>query len=327
LLTPNQTKVTGLVRFLATPVFNNDECIMLPAFTMEAMLNTIVEYQVADLTLVPPIVIRFVRDPIVNKYDLSCLRRISSGSAPLSDEIIRLLEKKFPWTGFRQGYGATESCACISAHPPEFYSYKYANTGGTLVASTEAKIVDENGRELGYNQPGEIWARGPQMAMGYLGNEKASKETFDEDGFFHTGDIGSIDEQGFIHVLDRIKEMIKVKGQQVAPAEMEDLLLGHADVEDCAVLGISDDYAGERPKAYVVPKPGRTPSEALGQTLIQYVKEKKSRYKWITEIEFADVIPKSPSGKILRRMLRDKERSGVRSSGIVVKDERERARL
>jgi 4-coumarate--CoA ligase len=323
----NAIQVTGLVRFLTTPLYFNDLCIMLPSFTMPSFLRTVVEYQVADLTLVPPIVIRLVRDPVVNNYDLRCIQRISSGSAPTSDEIIRLLQKKFPWTGFKQGYGATESCACISAHPPDKYDYKYANSGGMLVASTVAKVVDENGKEVGVNETGEIWARGPQMAMGYLGNPEATAETFDADGFFHTGDIGSIDEEGFIHIQDRIKEMIKVKGQQVAPAEMEDLLLGHVEVEDCAVLGILDDYAGERPKAYVVPKPEVKVSEELGMRLMEYVREKKVRYKWIREVEFTKAIPRNPSGKILRRVLKERERSGKGPKGLVVKDERERARL
>ena len=188
---------------------------MLPQFTMELFLATIVEYQVADLTLVPPIVIRLVRDPVVRQYDLSCLKRLCSSAAPLSEEII--------------------------------------------------------------------------------------------------------------HIVDRIKEMIKVKGQQVAPAELEDLLLGHPDVEDCAVLGVPDDYTGERPKAYVVLKRGVPPTELVGKALIRHVQERRIRYKWVREIEFTDVVPKSPSGKILRRVLRDQERSPSR--GFVVKDERERPRL
>jgi len=300
---------------------------MLPSFTMEAFLNAIVEYQIADLTLVPPIVIRLVHDPIVDKYDLRCLKRLSSGSAPISKEIIQRLEKKFPWTGFRQGYGMTESCCCISSHTPEYYSYEYAHTGGLLCASTVAKVIDiATGRELGYNETGEILAKGPQVAMGYLDNPEATAESFDADGFLHTGDVGSVDERGFIHVSDRIKEMIKVKGQQVAPAELEDLLLGHPNVQDCAVLGVPDDYSGERPKAYVTLRPGLEPSEAVAKTLIAYVQGKKVRYKWITEVEFTEAVPKSPTGKLLRRVLKQQDRSGDKR-GLVVRDDRERPRL
>lgn len=323
--------ITGLVRFCNYPVFMNGDSIMLPSFTMEGLLNAIVEYEVPELILVPPIVIRMVRDPIVDRY-LPDLRRIvkrwSSGSAPTAPEIIELLRKKFPGTGFRQGYGATESTACISCHPPSHYDYKYATTGGLLCANTVAKVVDldDPTKELGPGQTGEICAKGPQIAMGYLKNPTATAETF-RDGFLHTGDVGHLDEEGLFHIEDRIKEMIKVKGQQVAPAELEDLLLGHDLVEDCAVLGIQDTYAGERPKAYVVLKKSAQPSRDAGLKLIQFVKEKKVRYKWIAEVEFTDVVPKSPTGKLLRRVLKAKDREKDRVRGVCVRDETERARL
>ncbi|OCT47273.1 4-coumarate--CoA ligase 2 [Cladophialophora carrionii] len=321
--------ITGLVHQMHLPVLLNANVYMLPSFTMDGMLQTVQDYKLEEMLLVPPILIRLVRDEkTLAKYDLSSVKRFSSGAAPLSAEILELLKKRFPGTGFKQGYGMTESCSCITAHPPEKYDYKYAFRVGTIVASTEVKIVDpDTGRECGLNEPGEIWARGPQVVMGYLNNPKATRETFDKDGFLHTGDIGSIDEEGLITITDRLKEMIKVKGIGVAPAELEDLLLGHEDVEDVAVLGISDDYAGERPKAYVVLKPSKRSDDpqAVGKKLIKYVQEKKVRHKWITEIELVEEIPKSPSGKILRRVLRDMAKSG--NKGVVVKDDRERARL
>jgi acyl-CoA synthetase (AMP-forming)/AMP-acid ligase II len=323
--------ITGLVRFCNYPVFMNGDCIMLPSFTMDSMLKAIVEFKIPELILVPPVLIRIVRDPIVDKYlpDLQrIVKRWSSGSAPIAPEIIELLRKKFPETGFRQGYGATESTACISCHPPSHYDYRYATTGGLLCANTVAKVIDldDPTKELGPNQTGEICAKGPQIAMGYLNNPTASAETF-KDGFFHTGDVGHLDEEGLFHIEDRIKEMIKVKGQQVPPAELEDLLLGHDLVEDCAVLGIPDTYAGEKPKAFVVPKQGVEPSKDFGLTLLKFVKEKKVRYKWIVEIEFTGVVPKSPTGKLLRRVLKAKEREKDRVKGIWVRDEGERARL
>lgn len=324
--------ITGLVRFCNYPVLMNGDSVMLPSFTMEAMLKAIVEYRIPELILVPPILIRIVRDSIVDRYlpDLQrIVKRWSSGSAPTAPEIIELLRQKFPNTGFRQGYGATESTACISCHPPSHYDYKYATTGGILCANTVAKVIDLDNpnKELGPNQTGEICARGPQIAMGYLGNPTATAETFDEDGFLHTGDVGYLDEEGLFHIEDRIKEMIKVKGQQVAPAELEDTLLGHNVVEDCAVLGIQDPYAGERPKAYVVLKQGVQPSQAVGKQLLQFIKERKVRYKWATEIEFTDVVPKSPTGKLLRRILKTKDREKGRVRGVCVKDDTERARL
>ncbi|KIX01523.1 uncharacterized protein Z518_09249 [Rhinocladiella mackenziei CBS 650.93] len=320
--------VTGLVRFCTYPIFMNGDSVMLPSFTMESMLRAICEFQIKELILVPPIIIRLVRDKIVDNFDLRHVERWSSGSAPISPEIIALLQKKFPWTGFRQGYGATESTACISAHPPTHYDYRYATTGGMLVANTVAKVIDlTTGEELGANQTGEILARGPQIAMGYLDNPTATAETFDSEGFFHTGDVGHFDSDGLIHIEDRIKEMIKVKGLQVPPAELEDLLLGHPDVEDCAVLGIPDEYAGERPKAYIVLKQGVSESEEMGRQLLKFVRERKVRYKWIVEVEFTTQVPKSPTGKLLRRVLkvRDKEQGSGR--GLKVRDDTQRARL
>jgi 4-coumarate--CoA ligase len=311
--------ITGLVHALHLPILLNAEVYMLSSFTMKSMLDTIVRYQIGELLLVPPILIRLVRDPIVDQYDLSFITRFSSGAAPLSEEIIQLLKKKFPSTGFKQGYGMTESCSCITAHPPEKYDYEHAHKVGTICASTEVKIVDEDGKELGLNQPGELLAKGPQITMGYLNNEKATRETFDKEGYLHTGDQAMVGEDGMVTITDWIKEMIKVKGIGVAPAELEDLLLGHDRVEDVAVLGIQDEYSGERPKAFVVLKGGEKGEEEVGKEILAYVRERKVRHKWVKEVEFVDVIPKSASGKILRRMLRDKAKGGKR--GTVVRDE------
>jgi 4-coumarate--CoA ligase len=302
--------ITGLVHALHLPVLLNAEVIMLPSFTMKSMLDTVVEYQLKELLLVPPILIRLVRDPIVNEYDLSFLRRFSSGAAPLSEEIIQLLKKKFPQTGFKQGYGMTESCSCITAHPPSLYDYKNAHAVGTIVASTTVKIIKDDGSEAGVGEPGEILAKGPQIVMGYLYNNKATSESFDQEGYLHTGDQGMIDENGMITITDRIKEMIKVKGIGVAPAELEDLLLGHPKVSDVAVLGIKDEYSGEVPKAFIVSQNRQMEGHDLGIELINYVKEKKVKYKGVKEVEFIAEIPKSASGKILRRVLRDREKNG-----------------
>ncbi|KAF2687843.1 acetyl-CoA synthetase-like protein [Lentithecium fluviatile CBS 122367] len=317
--------ITGLVHQMHLPILLNAEVIMLPQFTMEGMLNVICEYKLSELLLVPPILIRLVHDPIVDKYDLGHITRFSSGAAPLSEEIIQLLQKKFPNTGFKQGYGMTESCSCITAHPPEKFDYKYAHSGGAIVASTEVKILKEDGTEGDIGEQGEVLARGPQVVMGYLNNPNATRETFDSDGWLHTGDQGMVDSENMIYITDRIKELIKVKGIGVAPAELEDLLLGHSHVEDVAVMGIQDDYSGELPKAFVKLKNGIEQDTAVGRELIAFVQEKKVRHKWVREVEFIGEIPKSASGKILRRVLREKERSGE-GRGVVVKDEN-RAKL
>ncbi|MCJ1275348.1 hypothetical protein MMC21_003150 [Puttea exsequens] len=319
--------ITGLVHALHLPITINAEVYMLPAFTMKDMLDTVVKHQLQELLVVPPILIRLVRDSLVDKYDLSCMRRFSTGAAPLSEEILHLLQRKFPQTKFKQAYGMTESCSCITAHPPEKYDYKYGHTVGTICASTEVKVIDLDGNELGPNEPGEILTRGPQITMGYLDNPKATADTFDNYGWLHTGDQGIIDDEGMLTITDRIKEMIKVKGIGVAPAELEDLLLGHPGIEDVAVMGISDDYSGEVPKAFVVLKGGAHGSPEMEKELRKYVKERKVRHKWIDGgVEFVDAIPKSASGKILRRVLRDQSR--MADKGTKVKDDvKEKAKL
>ncbi|KAK2130593.1 hypothetical protein NOF04DRAFT_1342636 [Fusarium oxysporum II5] len=313
--------ITGIIHQLHLPIHLNANVYVLSKFTLDSLLQTVSENKIKELLIVPPILIRLVREPeIVAKYDLSHVERFSSGAAPLSREILDLLEKAFPGTGFKQGYGMTESCSAIVSHPPSKYAYKYADRVGMLVGSTEVRIVDlETGKDCDVGKSGEIWARGPQMAMGYLDNPKATLETFDKDGFLHTGDIGHFDDEGLLSITDRLKEMIKVKGIGVAPAELESILLGHPHVNDVAVCGIPDERAGERPKAFVVLKSEEAsrPIEAARE-IFEHVKKEKARYKWLQEIEIVSMIPKSPAGKILRRKLREMATSD--NKNIVVKD-------
>lgn len=218
----------------------------------------------------------------------------------------------------------TESCSVITAHPPSKYVYKYADKVGMLVASTEVKVVHpDTGAECDINEAGEIWARGPQVAMGYLGNPQATAKTFDKNGFLHTGDIGKFDGEGMLSIIDRIKDMIKVNGIGVAPAELENVLLGHPAVSDAAVCGIPDNRAGERPKAFVVVKSSPRENAEVAEQLIEYVKTRKARHKWIAEVEVVPTIPKSASGKILRRQLATK--SG--QNGATFRDRSRRAKI
>lgn len=317
--------ITGIVHQLHVPILLNAQVYVLPSFSLPKLLEAVSTYEVKELLLVPPILIQLVRGQAdLTRYDLSKIERFSSGAAPLSQEILNLLEQKFPGTGFKQGYGMTESCSVITAHPPSKYAYKYAHKVGMVVASTEVKVVHpDTGAECGVDEPGEIWARGPQVAMGYLGNPKATAETFDKDGFLHTGDIGQFDGEGWLSIIDRIKDMIKVNGIGVAPAELENVLLGHPAVSDAAVCGILDDRTGERPKAFVVVKPSPRENSEVAEDLIQYVKTRKARHKWIAEVEIVSIIPKSPSGKILRRKLGNK--SGQK--GAVFRDKQLRAKM
>ena len=209
----------------------------------------------------------------------------------------------------------TETTSIISTFPPSLYDIKYAYSVGQLIANTEIRIRNEGGSDAGIGESGEILVKGPQVVMGYLDNETATRETFDFDGgWLRTGDLGSIDERGIVTIHDRIKEMIKVKGIAVAPSELEDLLLGHEKVQDVAVIGVPDEYSGELPKAFVMLKKDVKSAavddeeEIVKEEIRKYVQERRIRYKWVREIEIVESIPKSASGKILRKELREKER-------------------
>ncbi|XWW92340.1 hypothetical protein V2A60_000263 [Cordyceps javanica] len=295
---------SGLVRAQVHCLVSHTSIAVVPRFTMPALLSAISTYRIAEVNLVPPILIRLAHDPTVGDYDLSCVERWATGAAPVSPEVLALLARRFPGTGFKQGYGMTETTACVTTHPRHLYDFKHGRSVGTLVAGTVIKVVNEDGEAVGVDERGEIRVKGPQIVPGYLNNPVASAEAFDDEGFLRTGDEGSVAADGQLTIHDRIKEMIKVKGAQVAPAELEDLLLGHPSVADAAVIGVPDDYAGERPFAFVVLGPGAD-HESAPQELDHYVKETRTRSKWLAGVRVVETIPKSPSGKILRRILRE----------------------
>ncbi|MBV9666276.1 MAG: AMP-binding protein, partial [Actinobacteria bacterium] len=204
-----------------------------------------------------------------------------------------------------QGYGMTEVSPVTHATPMGMYK---PGSVGVTVPNTETRIVDSgSGKDLDVDEDGEVWVKGPQVMKGYLNNEKATKATIDDDGWLHTGDIGHIDADGHLYVVDRLKELIKYKGFQVPPAELEALLLTHPQVADAAVIGLPDDEAGEIPAAYLVLKDGADVSAADIQS---FVAERAASYKQVRQVTFMDAIPKSASGKILRRVLRDQAAEG-----------------
>jgi 4-coumarate--CoA ligase len=283
---------------------------MVRKFSMSALLEAVTKHQITELLLVPPILIRFVRDPIVDMYDLSHVRVFASGAAPLAKEIIHQLSRKFPKAGIKQGYGMTETCACLTATQVQDCNWTNAHSVGKLVPSTTIKIVDpeDSDKELPDGVPGEILAKGPQVVQGYLDNDAANASTFTPDGWLRTGDQGMVDSNGMVYITDRLKELIKVRGTQVAPAELEDLLLQHPAVEDCGVTGMPDEYSGEAPRAYVVVSSNYKSDDMLKDELKKFIAERRVREKWLAGgVIFIDAIPKSPSGKILRRMLRNLE--------------------
>ena len=254
--------------------------------------------------LVPPIVLALAKHPLVDDYDISTLRNILSGAAPLPEPVAKACTARHGLM-LRQGYGLTETSPVTHASPDAPGKIKAASIGQTS-PNTEVKIVDiDSGAELGPNKEGELLVKGPQVMKGYLNNPEATAEVMDGD-WFHTGDIGYADEDGYFYIVDRLKELIKYKGFQVPPAELEALLLSHPAIADAAVIPSPDEEAGEIPKAFAVLK-GELTSEAL----MEFVAEKVAPHKRIRLVEFVAEIPKSLSGKILRRVLVDQERDRI----------------
>jgi acyl-CoA synthetase (AMP-forming)/AMP-acid ligase II len=242
----------------------------------------------------------------VDNYDLSKLKTLFSGAAPLSEQLARACGARLG-CGIRQGYGMTETSPAIHLTAAET-DWSKCGSIGQCVPNTECKIVDvETGELLGHGREGEICMRGPQMMKGYLNRPEATAATIDADGWLHTGDIGYCDESGHFFIVDRLKELIKYKGMQVAPAELEALLLTHPAVADAAVVPVADEEAGELPKAFVVRKPGA--EEVGAEELMAFVAARVAPYKKIRRLEFIAQIPKSASGKILRRLLVERERA------------------
>ncbi len=273
--------------------------ITLPRFDLEQALGIIQEKRVTRFFAVPPIVLALAKHPLVDDYDLSSLKQVFSGAAPLSAELALEAGNRIACEVV-QGYGMTEMSPVSHLTPQGQFK---AGTSGVTVPNAECRIVDPiTGEDQPAGGEGELWVRGPMVMKGYLNNPEATAATIDADGWLHTGDVGFIDDDGHLTVVDRVKELIKVKGFQVAPAELEALLLTHPAVADAAVIGVPDDEAGELPRAFVVLKPGQ---ELAATDITDFTREHVATYKVIHDVVFTDAIPKSPSGKILRRMLRD----------------------
>ncbi|KAL2842146.1 hypothetical protein BJX68DRAFT_257908 [Aspergillus pseudodeflectus] len=299
--------ITGIVHLLHLPLLLHQDVVIMSRFNMDEMLRTIAAFKCEELWLVPPILIRLVSDPTVSNPDLQSVQQINTGAAPLGREVISRLEAQYPNIAIRQAWGMTESCSCLTLTPPSDQTYENAHTVGKAVAGTVLKVVrPRTDEEVGVGASGEILAKGPQVMMGYLNDPKTTRETIRPDGFLRTGDIGYVDELGFVHIEDRLKEIIKVKGVGVAPAELEDILMGHESIKDAAVVGVADSYSGQVPKAYVVLRPQFEPSVGIARSIQEYVRQRCSRPKWLRRgIAFVQEIPKSGSGKILRRRLKD----------------------
>jgi acyl-CoA synthetase (AMP-forming)/AMP-acid ligase II len=273
--------------------------VSLPRFEPEAFLRMIEEHRVTVAIVVPPVARLLARHPLVDRFDLSSLRFLLVGAAPCPASLEEECEQRLGCT-VAQGLGMTEAAPLALPEEPVRHG-----SVGRLVPETEAIVVDpDSGARLGAGRTGELWFRGPQVMRGYLGDEAATAATIDADGWLRSGDLGYFDAEGNLYLVDRLKELIKCRGYQVAPAQLEAELIAHPAVADAAVVGRPDEEAGEVPVAYVAL---RAPADC--DEIAAWVGERVAPYKRLADVIVVDEIPRSPTGKLLRRMLVERERA------------------
>ena len=291
--------IYGMTVLMNTFLAKGGSIVTLPRFDLQLFLELIPRHQVTRLYIVPPVALALAQHPMVDDYDVSSVKLVFSGAAPLGAETEVAVGKRFGARSI-QGYGMTELSPI--SHGTWSDAERHGSSGQAAPA-TWCRIVDpETGADLGPNEEGELWIKGPQVMKGYLNNAQATAETLTEDGWLKTGDLAVIDEDGFMFIRDRLKELIKYKGFQVAPAEVEAALVSLDGVSDAAVIGKPDEEAGELPIAYVVAAAGADLSDAA---LMAHCESCLASYKRPVEFRHVEAIPKSASGKILRRFLRD----------------------
>jgi acyl-CoA synthetase (AMP-forming)/AMP-acid ligase II len=284
--------VVGLHGILNLGLFAGATTVIMVRYDTRQFLQAVQDHQVSSVFLTPPVVTDLTKNPVLDEYDVRSLRSVLCAAAPLAGEVEQAAAKRLGcWV--RQGFGMTETTGPIST-TIDARSQAYGSVGPP-VPNTEVRVADN----------GELLVRGPQVMLGYLNNPEATAQAIEPDGFVHTGDIGRADADGNLYIVDRVKEIIKYNAYQVAPAELEGLLLAHPAVLDVAVVPSPDPDCGEIPKAFVVPGSAQASAEAL----MSYVAERVAPYKRVRAVEFVDSIPKSPTGKLLRRVLIERERA------------------
>ncbi|KAF2165417.1 hypothetical protein M409DRAFT_67248 [Zasmidium cellare ATCC 36951] len=315
--------IYGLVVISHLGPYRGDGVVVLPKYDFKWLLQCIQDYKISMLYLVPPMIIHITKArDVCKQYDLSSVRAAFTGAAPLGPETADDLAQMFPKWSIQQGYGLTETSTVVCATSPKDV---WLGSSGSILPGIYCRIVTVEGNEItGYDQPGELWVKSPSVVLGYLNNQKATKETFidEKDGrYMRTGDEAVIrkSKNGHEHIFitDRIKELIKVKGHQVAPAELEAHLLTHPSVNDVVVIGIPSAREGEVPKAFVVKNAGvKESDDELRRSIEKHVADHKTDHKRLRGgVQFIEAVPKSPSGKILRRLMRDQEKERLRKEG------------
>ncbi|MFE3251329.1 4-coumarate--CoA ligase family protein [Streptomyces sp. NPDC059209] len=299
--------IYGLTALMNAPLRTGATVVVLPRFELDQFLGAIETHRINGLYVAPPIVLALAKHPAVARYDLSSLDYVVSAAAPLDARLAEACSARLGLPPVRQAYGMTELSPGTHVVPLDAVDPP-AGAVGRLLPSTEMRVVslDDPGTDTPVGTDGEVLIRGPQVMKGYLGRPEETAHMIDADGWVHTGDVGRVDAGGWLFVVDRVKELIKYKGFQVAPADLEALLLTHESIADAAVIGVNDEDGNEIPKAYVVRRP--TAPDLTGADVMAYVAEHVAPHKKVRRVEFIEGVPRAVSGKILRRELRDRER-------------------
>lgn len=301
--------IYGMTVLLNLALAQRASLVTMPKFDLVEFLTNIQTYSCTYLYIAPPIAVALAKHPVVDQFDISSVHSVFSGAAPLDGDTAELAGNRIH-ARMMQGYGMSELSPVSHAMPWDRDDVPVSSVG-TMLPNEVCKLIDtETGEEItefeegGVTRPGELWVKGPNVMLGYLNNPEATADTLDADGFLHTGDVAVYHEGGYFSIVDRVKELIKYKGYQIAPAELEALLLGHPKVMDAAVIGVLDDDKQEIPKAFVVAAPdsGLTEDEVMA-----FVAENVAPHKKVRRVAFVEAIPKSASGKILRKDLRSRE--------------------
>jgi len=297
--------IYGLTCIIHFSIRTGSEIHVMAKFELERFCQIIQQKKITFAMLVPPIILLLAKSPVASKYDLSSLRMINSGAAPLTREVVDAFYEKHK-VPVKQGYGLSETAPSTHTQPWGEWTKSFGSVG-KLLPNITAKYMDEEGKEVPTGQAGELWVKGPNVFLGYLKNPEGTANAITPDGFFKTGDVGYVDKNNDFYITDRVKELIKYKGFQVPPAELEGKLLAHPKIYDVAVLGIyKKEDATEVPRAYVTLHPGNEQNEATAKEIADWLAAQVAPHKKLRGgVKFIDAIPKSVTGKILRRVLKD----------------------